>query len=237
MVVTWQPSAWTASRVQLLALWPSTWTVQAPHWLVSQPTCVPVRLRCSRRKWTRSSLGSTSAFRTLPLTVIETCAMGSLGTCFAGLKPRRHRRGVGQPRYQKPTLVEQNFSSACWSTGLWSTGLKSCATGEATTGHPTRVEQNFSSAHYRSRRMSSRMNPSRTIPLLFLALTGATLCVVAQTPATPPRPTPPTRDPHTPGYVAATELPDGTLPPVDAEGNFIVGPTHNPAPETLVQDG
>ena len=58
-----------------------------------------------------------------------------------------------------------------------------------------------------------------------------------QTPATPPRPTPPTRDPHTPGYVAATELPDGTLPPVDAEGNFIVGPTHNPAPETLVQDG
>ena len=58
-----------------------------------------------------------------------------------------------------------------------------------------------------------------------------------QTPATPPRPTPPTRDPHTPGYVAATELPDGKLPPVDAEGNFIVGPTHNPAPETLVQDG
>ena len=58
-----------------------------------------------------------------------------------------------------------------------------------------------------------------------------------QTPAAAPRPTPPTRDPHTPGYVAATELPDGTLPPIDAEGNFIVGPTHNPAPETLVQDG
>ncbi len=58
-----------------------------------------------------------------------------------------------------------------------------------------------------------------------------------QTPAAAPRPTPPTRDPHTPGYVAARELPDGTLPPIDAEGNFIVGPTHNPAPETLVQDG
>ena len=58
-----------------------------------------------------------------------------------------------------------------------------------------------------------------------------------QTPPAAPRPTPPARDPHTPGYVAATELPDGTLPPIDAEGNFIVGPTHNPAPETLVQDG
>jgi enterochelin esterase-like enzyme len=58
-----------------------------------------------------------------------------------------------------------------------------------------------------------------------------------QTPPAAPRPTPPTRDPHTPGYVAATELADGTLPPIDAEGNFIVGPTHNPAPETLVRDG
>ena len=58
-----------------------------------------------------------------------------------------------------------------------------------------------------------------------------------QPPPAAPRPTPPTRDPHTPGYVAATELADGTLPPIDAEGNFIVGPTHNPAPETLVQDG
>jgi len=58
-----------------------------------------------------------------------------------------------------------------------------------------------------------------------------------QTPAAAPRPTPPTRDPRTPGYVAATELPDRTLPPIDAEGNFIVGPTHDPAPETLVHDG
>src|ERR1700690_2482621 len=29
----------------------------------------------------------------------------------------------------------------------------------------------------------------------------------------PPRPTPPTRDPLTPGYVAAKELPDGAVPP------------------------
>ena len=57
-------------------------------------------------------------------------------------------------------------------------------------------------------------------------------------PAPPqPRPIPPTRDPHTPGYVAATELPDGAIPPADADGNFIIGPTHNPAPESLARDG
>jgi iron(III)-enterobactin esterase len=59
----------------------------------------------------------------------------------------------------------------------------------------------------------------------------------AQAPAAPPRPTPPTRDPHTPGYVTAKELPDGAVPPVDVEGNFIIGPTHSPAPEMAVQEG
>jgi len=44
-------------------------------------------------------------------------------------------------------------------------------------------------------------------------------------------PTAPTRDPHTPGYVTATELPDGVNAPIDANGNFILGPTHAPAPE------
>jgi enterochelin esterase family protein len=68
---------------------------------------------------------------------------------------------------------------------------------------------------------------------------GAGLAI-AQTPqvATPPaRPTPPTRDPHTPGYVTATELPDGTLPPANADGNFIIGPTHNYASEMAEQTG
>jgi len=51
------------------------------------------------------------------------------------------------------------------------------------------------------------------------------------------RPTPPTRDPHTPGYVTATELPDGTNPSPTADGNFILGPTHNPAPEVTVKEG
>ena len=42
---------------------------------------------------------------------------------------------------------------------------------------------------------------------------------------------PPTRDPLTPGYVKATELPDGQVPPVNANGNFIIGPTHPPSPD------
>jgi len=45
------------------------------------------------------------------------------------------------------------------------------------------------------------------------------------------RSTPPTRDPNTPGYVSAKELPDGSIPSADVDGNFIIGPTHNTAPE------
>ncbi len=55
------------------------------------------------------------------------------------------------------------------------------------------------------------------------------------TAARPARPAPPTRDPHTPGFVPATALPDGAVPSVDAEGNFIIGPTHAPAPEMAVR--
>ncbi|HZD77228.1 MAG TPA: alpha/beta hydrolase-fold protein [Acidobacteriaceae bacterium] len=51
------------------------------------------------------------------------------------------------------------------------------------------------------------------------------------------RPTPPTRDPHTAGYVKATELPDGLNAPVDKDAHFIVGPTHTPAPEMTPQAG
>jgi hypothetical protein len=48
---------------------------------------------------------------------------------------------------------------------------------------------------------------------------------------------PPTRDPIQPNYPRATELADGTLPPPGAEGNFIIGPTHAPAPENVAKDG
>ena len=47
----------------------------------------------------------------------------------------------------------------------------------------------------------------------------------------------PVRDPHTPGYVQATQLPDGTLPPPDKDGNFILGPTHTPVPDMTVHPG
>ena len=39
------------------------------------------------------------------------------------------------------------------------------------------------------------------------------------------------------GYVTAKELPDGENPPANVDGNFIIGPTHNPAPEMTVQEG
>ena len=50
------------------------------------------------------------------------------------------------------------------------------------------------------------------------------------------RPAPPSRDPHTPGYVEAKELPDGANAPASQDGNFILGPTHSPAPEMTVQE-
>lgn len=71
------------------------------------------------------------------------------------------------------------------------------------------------------------------------AAAQATATTPPQSPAPsapPARPTPPTRDPHTPGYVAAKELPDGAVPPADANGNFIIGPTHTPAPEITVTE-
>jgi enterochelin esterase family protein len=67
---------------------------------------------------------------------------------------------------------------------------------------------------------------------------------VAQTPAQRPpdrqapasassaaRPPAPTRDPNAIGYVKAKELPDGAIPSAKEDGNFIIGPTHTPAPE------
>ncbi len=55
-------------------------------------------------------------------------------------------------------------------------------------------------------------------------------------PARPRRTPPPTRDPNTPGYVKAKELPDGAVPSPKQNGNFIIGPTHNPAPEMEVKE-
>ncbi len=51
------------------------------------------------------------------------------------------------------------------------------------------------------------------------------------------RPAPPTRDPNTPGYVTAKELPDGSVPPANADGNFIIGPSHPANPEMPAPNG
>ncbi len=85
---------------------------------------------------------------------------------------------------------------------------------------------------------------TRLLSTAFLiTFTSGFVSAVAQTPppagapARPARRAPPTRDAHTPGYVQAKDLPDGTLPPPNADGNFILGPTHNPAPEMTVREG
>ena len=77
--------------------------------------------------------------------------------------------------------------------------------------------------------------PLITASLLILLVTAVPFC--GQTASAPPaaRPTPPVRDPHAPGFVMAKELPDGAIPPANADGNFIIGPTHPSAPEIPAQ--
>jgi iron(III)-enterobactin esterase len=93
--------------------------------------------------------------------------------------------------------------------------------------------------------MNRRFKDQMSWKMRFLGLgilTGSiALAWAGQTAAAPQaqqtaRPTPPTRDPHFPGYVQAKELPDGTVPPPDQDGNFIIGPTHPPAPEMTAQE-
>lgn len=91
------------------------------------------------------------------------------------------------------------------------------------------------------------------LPALLATLLAVPALAQTQTPATPPKTSHapaqrvpkippvgprrviivPIRNPHAPGMVPAKELPDGTVPPPDADGNFIIGPTHPPAPATV----
>ncbi len=73
--------------------------------------------------------------------------------------------------------------------------------------------------------------------LLMSVAVGSALAQTAASNAAPRRTPAPTRDPHTPGYVTAKELPDGENAPATADGNFILGPTHNPAPEMTPGEG
>jgi enterochelin esterase-like enzyme len=81
------------------------------------------------------------------------------------------------------------------------------------------------------------------VAILIGVLTAVNAATVAAAPDAPPatprpaRPKPPARDPNSPGYVAAKELPDSAVPPPDADGNFIIGPTHTRAPEMEAKEG
>jgi len=74
---------------------------------------------------------------------------------------------------------------------------------------------------------------------LFLTLLATAIPTFGQSfplPKPAEHPTPPTRDPHTPGYVTAKELPDSSVPPANEDGNFILGPTHEDAAENSGQN-
>ena len=85
------------------------------------------------------------------------------------------------------------------------------------------------------------MSWKMTFTGLLILIGSMALAWAGQTAALPQaqqaaRPEPPSRDPHSPGYVQAKELSDGTVPPPDQDGDFIIGPTHSPAPEMTAQD-
>src|SRR6266511_5343496 len=94
------------------------------------------------------------------------------------------------------------------------------------------------------------MNTTRfTVGIVIGLLSGLTPAMAQDRRAAPPTPTVPAqpaargtrppnpaRDAHTPGYVTAKDLPDGAVPPLNEEGNFIIGPTHNPGPDMTVRE-
>jgi enterochelin esterase-like enzyme len=85
--------------------------------------------------------------------------------------------------------------------------------------------------------MKAPFSLAAAIILISASLASAQPAAAPAAPAAPAaagraaRPPAPQRDPLAAGYVKATELPDGQVPPMEADGNFIIGPTHTPAPE------
>src|SRR5579885_2762575 len=94
MVVTLAPSAWPASTVHDFTALPSMCTVQAPHWLVSQPTWVPVRPRSRRIRSTSSVAGLVSSSTGASLTVMRTFKVQSSPIYLS----RQHQRRGGGGR-------------------------------------------------------------------------------------------------------------------------------------------
>src|SRR5689334_22056634 len=81
------------------------------------------------------------------------------------------------------------------------------------------------------------------IPLAIAAGCLLVSLALAQTPASappapaaaPPRPTPPTRAPDGPGAPPFTRIATGNAP-VDANGNFVIGPDYPAPPELTVSE-
>src|SRR6266853_1491823 len=79
------PSACTANIVQDFTAKPFISTVHAPQYVVSQPTCVPVRSQASRRNSTSNIRGSTSRAYDLPFTLIWTLTTIRFKGAIAGI--------------------------------------------------------------------------------------------------------------------------------------------------------
>src|SRR5262249_52236706 len=80
--------------------------------------------------------------------------------------------------------------------------------------------------------MVSRALSLFLLPVLAIPVSGQTPTTPAAQQAQKPKyPPPPTRDAHTPGYVQATELPDGTVPSPEADGTSPPPPPPPAAPE------
>src|SRR5262252_1220796 len=76
---------------------PLTCTTHAPHCVVSQPTCVPVRPSLSRRNSTSIIRSSTAPLTARRFTIIDTSRIGPAGLCLCSLRvfdglPDSHRR-------------------------------------------------------------------------------------------------------------------------------------------------
>src|ERR1700674_674205 len=84
-VVISDPSACTANIVQDFTARPFVNTVQAPQYVVSQPTCVPVRSPASRRNSTRNMRGSTCRAQGLPFTLILTAIFSIFTVAVSGI--------------------------------------------------------------------------------------------------------------------------------------------------------
>ena len=138
MVLIVAPSAWTASIVHDLALSPSTMTVHAPQLLVSQPMCVPVSPKSSRRRWTSRRRGSTSASRASPLTVTG-CAGWSRGLLRRRVRGGPRRRSAPGRSSPRPSLACSRPDRGGRSAGrLWAAAASAAARKIAAVGLPRR---------------------------------------------------------------------------------------------------